>query len=68
MIDGFIPLFAGSHEEPGVLRKFNQAWGSGWGFGLRGSPLCFWDLRFKGWGSVFRFRFRVCGLEFGVGG
>ena len=25
MLDGFIPLFAGSHEEPGVLRKFNQA-------------------------------------------
>mmetsp|Transcript_6062 Transcript_6062/g.14406 ORF Transcript_6062/g.14406 Transcript_6062/m.14406 type:complete len:798 (-) Transcript_6062:82-2475(-) len=24
MLDGFIPLFAGSHEEPGVLRKFNQ--------------------------------------------
>ena len=29
MIDGFIPLFAGSHAEPGILRKFNQA-GSGW--------------------------------------
>mmetsp|Transcript_22 Transcript_22/g.63 ORF Transcript_22/g.63 Transcript_22/m.63 type:complete len:797 (+) Transcript_22:94-2484(+) len=24
LIDGFIPYFAGSHEEPGVVRKFNQ--------------------------------------------